>query len=198
MLEEEFTDLINEFGVPIKLNLEATTRKAIITSLTKTPDLYDFDDKKIHADFKIKRGDTIKIDDTLFIVFSDIQLKRGHEYQSIIRPATNVIPIVVQEEVIEVTEWDRRGNPITWEVIQEEVVEDFPCIVFQEKISISGSQIRITQQEIQVVMGDNKYTKEIAQGDVFTFFGDSFSVIGVDMFQKGLRIFQMERVANPA
>lgn len=195
MLEQEFTNLINEFGQDIRLNLETETRKAIISSLPKSPDLYDFDDKKIHTTFPIKRGDTIKLDDTLFIVFSDIQLKRNFEYKSIIRPATNVIPIVVQEEIIEVTETDRFGNPITWEVVQEEIVEEFPCIVFQDKISIDGSQIRITQQEIQVVMGDNEYTQAIVQGDEFTFFDANYSVIGVDMFQKGLRIFQMERVA---
>ncbi|MFS0672054.1 hypothetical protein [Ornithinibacillus sp. 179-J 7C1 HS] len=197
MLEGEFTNLINEFGVDVYLNLETETRKVIVTSLTKTPDLYDFDDKKIHTDFPIKRGDTIKIDDTLFIVFSDVQLKRGYEYQSIIRPATNVIPIVIQEEVMEIVDVDPLGRPI-YEVVSPEIREDFPCIVFQDKISIDGSQIRVTQQEIQVVMGDNEYTQAIVQNDEFTFFDNYYRVIGVDMFQKGLRIFQMERTAAPA
>jgi len=194
MIQDDFNYMVDQVGTPVKLNLEQSKRKAIISSLTKSPDLYDFDDKRIHTTFPIKRGDSIKVNDTLYIVFSDIQLKSGFKYVSIIRPATNTIPITVQEEITEVKEYDRLGNPISWEVIQEEIIEDFPCIVFQEKVTISGSQIRITQQEIQVVMGDNEYTNEIVPNDEFTFFGNNYQVIGVDMFQKGLLIFQMERI----
>src|SRR4051794_34916047 len=102
MFQNEFNMMINQFGVPVILNLETVPRKAIISSITKSPDLYDFDDKRLHTNFLVKRGDTIKVNDTIFLVFSDVQLKSGYKYESIIRPATNTIPFIVQEEIREI------------------------------------------------------------------------------------------------
>ncbi|WP_340002060.1 hypothetical protein [Oceanobacillus sp. FSL K6-0127] len=83
--------LINEFGVPIYINEETETRKAIISNQKVSDSLPNFDDKIIHTNFKIKRGDVIVYDDVKYLVISDIQSKRSYEYKATMRPMTNTL-----------------------------------------------------------------------------------------------------------
>ena len=194
MLKREFNQLVNEFGVPISLNEEQRTRKVLLSSRGISSNEINYDDRHLHSNFKIQRGDSIRIDGVIYIVYSDVQAKRSFEWKALIRPCTNTIPITIQEEVREIIGRDPVGNPIYGDVIQEEIIEDFPAIVYRESISIDGQQIKIINTEIKVVMGDNEYTQEFKVNNTFNFFGTQYQLYDIDLFQRGLRLFSMRRV----
>lgn len=194
MLEQDFKILMDNLGIPIYLNDEPSPRTAIIS--TRTVNTNSYDDRNIHTDFPIKRGDMIKFNEIDYIVFSDVQGKRAFEYKAIIRPTTNTIPIVVQEEEREIIDWDDFMRPIYGDIIQEEVIEDVPCIIEQETFSISGSQIVIAKSEISIIMGDNHKSKKISVNDEHILFNNTFKVTNVNLFKQGLRIFTAERRQN--
>jgi hypothetical protein len=191
MLSEAFTDLVEEFGVDISLNDKPL--KVLITS--KGINLNEFDDKVIHSDTSIKRGDIVRYADTNYIVFSDIQSKRSFEYKAVIRPATNTMPIRIQEEQITAPDYDRYGNiiPGTGETIPA-IIEDVPCIVYQQTFNVSGQQILVAESEINILMGDNEKSQKVEINDEYRLHDVTYKIYNIDLFKTGLRIFTANRV----
>lgn len=194
MLQNEFDTLIDNLGVSMYVNDEPNSRKAIITSNTVNKN--KFDDRILHTNFVIERGDTIKHNNVNYIVFSDVQAKRGYEYKSFIRPATNSIPIRIQEEQREVIGWTDIMQPIYGDIIQEEVIEDVPCIIEQETFNLSGQQIVIAESQIQMILGDNYKSQKVEMNDEYTLYDKTYKFIDINLFKKGLRIFTAERIQN--
>ncbi|WP_054751287.1 hypothetical protein [Piscibacillus salipiscarius] len=99
MLTETFNHLLNEYGKDVYLNDETTSRKALINSTSVTSSYKEnFDDHIIHTNFPIQRGDTITINNEIFIVVSDVQLKSDYEYKATIRPCDQTIEVIVIEQ----------------------------------------------------------------------------------------------------
>ncbi|TFJ93655.1 hypothetical protein [Lentibacillus salicampi] len=191
MLEQEFTNLVNDFGVPVTLNDETTTRKAILSSQTLSDTLPDFDDKTIHSDFPIKRGDVITYNDTKYLIISDVQAKRSYEYKATIRPMTNAFQFTYMTDGY-YEETDRFGNPI-WIREPEEVTEDLPCIAQQEgSPTIESGQIRLPEERIIVIMSDDNISQQIEINSNHQMMNDTYNIVNINLLQSGLRIFTME------
>ncbi|SDC81035.1 hypothetical protein SAMN05421663_104176 [Terribacillus halophilus] len=193
MISEAFTELLNEFGVEVYFNDENKPRNVIITS--KGINLNEFDDKVIHSDVPLKRGDIVKYGVTYYIVFSDVQSKRVYEYKAVIRPATNTIPIHVQEEQVTDPEYDEYDNPIpgTGEVIPA-VIEDVPCIVYQQSFSIIAGQITVAESEINILMADNEKSQKVEINDEYIIQNVTYRISDINLLKTGLRIFIANRV----
>src|SRR5699024_623521 len=157
MLNDDFNYLINQLGTNIYLNDETKPRKVLLSSRRISRTEINFDDRMVHTNFKIKRGDTIKYNNVLYLVFSDVQAKRGHEYQALIRPMTNSFEFTYWTEG-GIVDYDRFNNPI-YDPPPEEVTESLPCVAYQEgSPAIEGDKIRLPETRIKVVMPDNHAT----------------------------------------
>lgn len=199
MLQDDFNFLINQFGVNVKLkrivdgteNDYIKEHKAIISNYKPSYSMPDFDDKKIHCQFKIKRGDIIEYDNVNYLIISDVQSKRSYEYKAIMRPMTNVFEFTYWTEGV-IVDYDILGNPI-YDPEPEEVTEEFPCIAYQEgSASIEGDRVRLPEERIIVILPDNKATEQVELNSKHQMNGTSYQVDNINLFQKGLRIFTME------
>lgn len=187
MLQNDFNYMIKQFGVDIFLNEETKPRKAIISSKNTWGSLDEhFDDRLIHTAFPIKRGDYIEYNTVNFIVYSDVQVKRGHEYKAIIRPATNTIPIVVKER--EIIGRDPLNNPIYSD--EPEITKDIPAIVYTESLTIAGYAVLVAQGEIRIVVGDNKDTRKIKVNNEYVIKNKNYKVWDINFLQDGLIILR--------
>lgn len=183
MLQNDFNYMIKQFGVDIFLNEETKPRKAIISSKNTWGSLDEhFDDRLIHTAFPIKRGDYIEYNTVNFIVYSDVQVKRGHEYKAIIRPATNTIPIVVKER--EIIGRDPLNNPIYSD--EPEITKDIPAIVYTESLTIAGYAVLVAQGEIRIVVGDNQDTRKIKVNNEYVIKNKNYKVWDINLLQDGL------------
>ena len=191
MLDNDFNYMIKQFGVDVILNDESKTRKVLLSSRGLRDLEVNFDDRVIHTNFQIKRGDTITYNDVIYLVYSDVQVKRGHEYKAIIRPMTNVFEFTYMTEGY-YEEVDRFGNPI-WIIEPEIVTEDLPCIAYQEgNPTLSSGQIVMPETRIKVVMPDNHITQQIEMNTEHTVLNHNYNIVDINLLQKGLRIFTME------
>lgn len=181
---------MDEFSVPVFLNDDELSKQALINSKGLSR-ISEYDDLVIHTIFPIKRGDNIRHNGTDFIIISDIRSKRTFEWKGIIRPATNHIPIRIQEEEYEIIDHDALGNPIYGDLVHEEIIEDVPCIIYQEKLSINGGKITIIESELKITMADNYKSQILGIGDKYTLLGKSRQIYDIDLFQQGLRIFTL-------
>lgn len=196
MLSNDFNYMINQFGVDVILNDESKTRKALLSSRGLKDLEVNFDDRVIHTNFKIKRGDTITYNDVIYLVYSDVQNKRGHEYKAIIRPMTNKFTFTYTTEGY-FEETDRIGNPI-WIIPPEEVTEDLPCIAYQEGSPIiSGSWIRLPEERVKVILPDNYITQQIKINTDHQLYNRYYKIVDINLLQSGLRILTMEWTSSP-
>ncbi|UOR12193.1 hypothetical protein [Halobacillus amylolyticus] len=185
MLEQAFTDLLNEFGKDITLNEETETRKAVISSKNVNE---DFDDRLIHTDFPIDRGDMIKWNNSDWIVISQVAAKRDFEYKGLIRKANWTIELVVQEGKKEIVGYDALGRPI-YETT-DPIVEDYPVIVEWETFNIEGTQIRISDSEISIIAVNNEITQKVALADTYTIANKTYTIDNINQLKKGLLVFK--------
>lgn len=193
ILQDSFTQLLYNFGVPVTLNKETKTRQAVITNRTISDTLPSFDDKIIKTTFKIRRGDIILHQNVQHLVITDVEVKRAYGYKAIIRPMINSFEFTYETGGI-VIDHDRFGNPIYEEGHKpKEVTDTFPCIVSQEgSPTIEGGKIRLAEERINVIMPDNDMTKQIEQDKTYTLLGTDYNVENINLFQTGLRILNME------
>lgn len=190
MLNNAFKQLTNQFSVEVYLNREVEARRALITSKASSASFKEYDDRVIHSTFPIKRGDYINYQGVDYIIMSDIQADKGYKYKATMRPATNLLPVIVEEAKEIIIDWDRLGRPI-FETIPE-VRENIPCIAFQETLSISGQAIVVKSAEIKIIVGDNDITQKVKVNDVHKLHDERYVIMDIDLFEKGLRIFSME------
>lgn len=196
MLSNDFNYMINQFGVDVILNDESKTRKALLSSRGLRDLEVNFDDRVIHTNFKIKRGDTITYNDVIYLVYSDVQAKRGHEYKAVIRPMTNRFTFTYTTEGY-FEETDRMGNPI-WIIPPEEVTEDLPCIAYQEgSPTIVGSWIRLPEERVKVILPDNYITQQIKRNTDHQLYNRYYKIVDINLLQSGLRILTMEWTTPP-
>lgn len=191
MLSNDFDYMIKQFGVDVILNDETKTRKALLSSRGLKDLEVNFDDRVIHTNFKIKRGDTIKYNDVIYLVYSDVQNKRGHEYKAIIRPMANTFKFTYWTEGY-FEETDPVGNPI-WIIPPQQVTEDLPCIAYQEgSPTIVGYWIRQPEERIKVIMPDNYITQQIEINTKHQLYNRYYKIVDINLLQSGIRIFTME------
>lgn len=199
MLKQDFDFLLDQFGVNVKVkeivdgtqNDKIRKCKAIISNQEPTENLPSFDDKKIHCQFKIKRGDVVEYDNVDYLIISDVQSKRAYEYKAIMRPMTNVFQFTYMTEGV-IVDWDRFGNPI-YDPEPEEVTVEFPCIAYQEgSASIEGDRIRLPEERITVVLPDSKATEQVELNSKHQMYDTYYQIENINLLQKGLRIFTME------
>lgn len=196
MLEQEFSQLIHEFGVPVYVNREAVTRHAIIKNQKVNETLPNFDDKTIHTNWKLERGMTIVFEGTEYLIISDVQSKRTYEYKAVMRPMTNTIEYPYLTDGV--YEYDRLGNKV-W--IEEPTVIDveIPCIAIQDNTpSLTSGQIVLLDNRIQVIVPDDTYTEQLAINDNCDVAGLYYEVNNISLLQKGLRVFTLEWTARPS
>ncbi|WP_010651169.1 hypothetical protein [Oceanobacillus massiliensis] len=197
MFTEDFNQLIQEFGVPIRLNIETVTRKAILTNSKVSDSLPNFDDKSIHTNFKIKRGDVIAYEGVKYLIITDIQSKRSYEYKATIRPMTNTFTYTYYSDGY-YEEVDRHGSPI-WIIEPGELTEELPCVAFQEgSPTLTSGQIVMPETRIKIIMPDNEVTALIAMTSEHSIINHNYRVVDINLLQSGLRIFTMEWVAQSA
>ncbi|GAA0432567.1 hypothetical protein GCM10008983_06440 [Lentibacillus halophilus] len=190
MLEESFAQLLNQFAVPVKLNDETNTRKAIISSQNVSDSIPNFDDKTIHSNFKIQRGDIIHFNNVKYLIITDVQAKRTYEYKATMRPMTNTFEFTYTTEGE--YHYDRLGNKV-WDVEPKEVTEPVSCIAHQEgSPTIEGSQIRLPEERIEVIMPDDNASSQIKMDSKHTIKNSNYKVVNINLLQSGLRIFTME------
>lgn len=194
MFENEFNTLLNSFAVPVKLNDEEETRKAIISNQPVNESLPNFDDKKVTTNFPLKRGDIILYENTQYLVINDIQNERPCGFKAIMRPMTNVFTYTYMTEGV--FERDRFGNKI-WIIEPEEIIVELPCIAYQESSpTIEGGYIRQPEERIIVIMSDNDTTELIELGSEHSLLNANYEVININLLQHGLRIFTMKWTAS--
>lgn len=194
MLEQEFTNLINEFGTNVRLNDETITRKVIISSESQSDNVYDFDDRKVSTNFPITRGDTMVIGDVHYLVINDVQMKRGTgEYKSVVRPMSNVFNYTYMTEGV-IIEYDRMGTPIYADGQEpQEITEPLPCIAYQEgSPTLTSGQIVMPETRIKVIMPDNEVTALIEMNSDHTVLNHNYKIEDINLLQSGIRIFTME------
>ncbi|GIO22477.1 hypothetical protein [Oceanobacillus sp. J11TS1] len=196
MLNQEFDILMDEFAVPILLNNETKERKAIISHQKQSDSLPNFDEKTISCNFKIKRGDVIKYEGVEYLIISDIQSKRGFKYKATIRPMENEFNLKYMTDGY-FEEYDPLGNPI-WIEEPEEVIVDLPCIAYQDGSSFLelGGKINIPDDRVKVIMPDDEYANQIELNSEHYLLENYYRVNNIDLFQNGLRIFNMEQIQS--
>lgn len=197
MLEQEFTNLINNFGIDVFLNDETESRKAIISSRSQSEMLPDFDDKNIHCNFEIIRGNIITYQNVKYLVISDVQSKRAFEYKAIIRPMTNIFNYTYWSEGT-IIGYDPLGNPIYADGEEPgEVVLELPCIAYQEgNPTLNGGQIVQPETMIKVIMTDDEQSSRIEMNSQHRLLNHNYKVVDINLLQDGLRIFTMEWVTS--
>ncbi|MGR9049240.1 hypothetical protein ACQ4XT_11475 [Halobacillus faecis] len=181
MFETEFSEFVNEFGVSVHINEES--RKVIISSKTVNE---DFDDREIHTDFNIKRGDIVQFDNGDWIVISEVAAKRSFEYKAIIRPCNQAIGVVTTEQVF-TGEYDPMNRPIYDTV---ETTTNVPAFVDWQRLSIEGTQIRLSDTDIDIVVQDNETTSTIVVNDEFDLIDKRYAVQNINKFKQGLLILR--------
>ena len=199
MLEEEFSYLINQFGVSIFVNDDTQSRQAIISSQNQSDQLPTFDDKKIHCSFQIKRGDIIHFNEVKYLIISDVQSKRSFEYKATIRPMTNIFEYTYMTEGV-ILEYDRNGNPIYVEGEEpKEITINIPCIAVQNNTpKIDGGQIATLENRITVIVSDNSITQQIAINDEYYLENHYYMVHDINLLQQGIRLLYLEWTVEPA
>ena len=180
MLEQEFKDLIKEFGEDVTFNKE--NRKMIVSTKTVNE---DFDDREIHTDLPVSRGDMFTYNNTYWLVISEVAAKRTYEYKAIIRPCNQSIGVVVTEEKVVGT--DSLGRPI-YDTVETTI--DIPAYVDWKRLSIEGDQIRLSDMDIDIVVQDNETTSTIAVNDEFDLIDKRYSIQNVNKFKQGLLILR--------
>jgi len=196
-MNSPFAYLLETFGSPIYLNDESTSRKAVIdTPQMSVTSVKQFDDLRIRSPFIIKRGDSVKYNNVPYLIMSDVQTIKTDFYQSLIRPTTNTISIRVQEEEREIIGYTDLMQPIYGDIIQEEVIEDVPCIIKQETFRINAQEIVIAESQIQLILGDNYKSQKVQVNDEYILFDKTYKFTDINLFQQGLRLFTAERVQN--
>ncbi|MHA6251961.1 hypothetical protein [Oceanobacillus sp. CAU 1775] len=195
MIEESFIEMIEEFGTSMYLNAETTPRKVLLSSRGISKMEVNFDDRVAHTDFPIKRGDIFTYDDIKYLVYSDVKNKRGHEYQSLIRPMENIITSTYMTEGV--YEYDRLGNKV-WIEEPTEVTVEVPCIAYQNTTALSTNQIVTLQDELTVIVQDNEATQSIEMMSEHQILNNRYKVEGIDLLQSGIRIITMGWIPNPA
>ncbi|MBS3679935.1 hypothetical protein KGF86_06900 [Ornithinibacillus massiliensis] len=193
MLQHDFNFMINEFGVPVKLNDETNTRKVLLSSRGISKIETNFDDRIIHTNFPIKRGDTMKYNDVIYLVYSDVQAKKGFEYQSLIRPMTNTFTFTYLTEGV-IDHYDELDNPVYVPGHEpREVIEKLPCIAYQEgNPTLSSGKIILPETRIKVIMPDNNMTEQIKMNTTHTVINHTYNIVDINLLQKGIRIFTMD------
>ena len=185
MLEQEFANLINEFGEDVTFNEE--TRKMIVSTKTVNE---DFDDREIHTDLPISRGEMLTYNNIYWLVISEVAAKRSYEYKAIIRPCKQSIGVITTNEKMVGT--DSLGRPIYDTV---ETTNDIPAYVDWKRLSIEGDQIRLSDMDIDIVVQDNETTSTIAINDEFDLIDKRYTIQNVNKFKQGLLVLRAKIAA---
>ncbi|ALX47868.1 hypothetical protein [Lentibacillus amyloliquefaciens] len=194
MLQESFNQLLNQFSVPIQLNSETNSRKAIITSQSVSDSMPNFDDKNIQTNWEINRGDIIIYYNVEYLIITDVQAKRSYGYMATMRPMSNTLQYTYMTEGEYY--YDRLGNKVYTEE-PKEVTLDLPCIAYQEGTpTLDGGQIVVPDNRITVIMPDNESSQKLQMNTEHQLLNHNYNIVDINLLQSGLRIFTMEWVQS--
>ncbi|WP_188206963.1 hypothetical protein [Alkalibacillus aidingensis] len=75
-----------------------------------------------------------------------------------------------------------------------ETYHDVPCYIDWQRLSIEGTQIVVSDQEIDIVVQANEETQTIEINDKFDLVDKRYEVQNINKFKSGLLILRADEV----
>lgn len=162
-------------------------RQAIITN----PAVNEFEERYLHTLDKTSMGDLVTIDDENYLIITETVLKRHGKFKSLIRHCNYFIQFAGETHEEPLLDengnivYDEFGEPITITVEGEPYF--IPAIVENKSFTILGSQILVADNQMIVIVQDNKLNRtKFAVNGTFNVMDKSWKVLNDDRTKKGL------------
>jgi len=190
---EDISYIFDELGKEVLVNDVPTT--VVITN----PTISEYEERYIHTLQNVSRGSIVNLEGEKYLSLTESLLKRGAKYKCLVRHCNHVIEIQGEttldyfRDVNGNIVYDDYGEPILVEVVGESYY--IPCIVDNKSLTISGTQLLITDNQIIVIVQDNELNREkFKTNSKFIVMSKNWNVIDIDLSKNGLLIITCESV----
>lgn len=177
------SNVVDSVASKITVN-ELHNDKFEIDGIVTNANLNNISSRHIHSKHEIKRGQYIKLENSFYMITSDVISKRGNKYKAIVEYC-NYILEPYHSEKVNTGQVDNLGKPIYQNVKVQNHLE--PSILKYKDMTLDDDALVIASKTLIALVQDNiKNRTDLQINNTVEIHGRSYKVMNVEMTKIGL------------